>query len=113
RLSEAINEITALLKFYREEKRCRHVNAFDFNALSIAAAGSNLIGPEGETVCIRFAAEEIKILLPNEVRRVVNWIYCLQFRSRCHLKSVASASTRTIRVEVEGRAFTRHCRIPT
>ena len=58
----------------REKERGRVVDAFDFNALYVAATGNDLISPEGKTGCIRLAVEEVSILLTNEELRVVEGI---------------------------------------
>src|SRR5262249_34975423 len=51
----AFDQESGFLKLDREEKGRRYIHSHGLNATLIVAAGSNLIGPEGETRSIRFA----------------------------------------------------------
>src|SRR5207253_2485350 len=63
-----------LLKLNREEVGGAYIDPFYLKALCISAAGIDLINPEGETVCIRFAVEKVAIVLADEELRVVEWV---------------------------------------
>src|SRR5207248_1136339 len=59
----AIDEEASLLKFNREVEGSRDVDALDFNAPRVPAAGRDLARPECETTGIRLAIEKINIVL--------------------------------------------------
>ena len=58
----SFDQITSLLKLYREKERRRHVNALDLNALSIGATGSDLVSPERQPARVRLPTKEIEIV---------------------------------------------------
>src|SRR5437667_1947226 len=70
-----MDEITRLLKFNREKVSGGDIDFLSLDALRVAtAAGKNLVNPEGETVSVRFAAEEVEVVLTDEERRIFNCI---------------------------------------
>ncbi len=69
---EPVDKVTALLKLNREEKGSGDVDAFDLNALRIAAAISNLVSPKIEATRVRLAIKKVQIVLTNKELRVVN-----------------------------------------
>src|SRR5207302_4520115 len=70
-LVNALDQITSLLKFDREKESCGDVNSFRLDARLIVAAGSDLIGPEGEARSVRLTIEKIVIVLADKILRVV------------------------------------------
>ena len=54
----AVTEITRVLKFNRNIKRGRDINAFDLDATGVIAAGTNLIRPERKPIRVRFPLQE-------------------------------------------------------
>src|SRR5713226_8423206 len=71
---ESLDEITCLLEFDRQKVSRRDIDAFGFDASRVVAARSNLVGPEGQPARIRFAIEEVQIMLPHEKLRRINRI---------------------------------------
>src|SRR5205814_887661 len=65
----ALNQITCLLKFNRQEVSCRDVDALQINADLIGTAGSNLIDPKCQTIRVRRSIEKVVIVLANKVGR--------------------------------------------
>src|ERR1044072_6821965 len=65
-LVHSVDEVASFLKLNRQEKRGRHVDAPNLDALRVGAAGSYLIIPEVEAGRIRLAVEEVEIVLPAE-----------------------------------------------
>src|SRR5437879_11633840 len=70
----AIDEITGLLEFNREEVSCGDVDTLHFYALMIAATGGDLVRPEFPAALIGIAVEEVQILLTNEELGVVDGV---------------------------------------
>src|ERR1044072_2496678 len=65
-LVHSVDEVASFLKLNRQEKRGRHVDAPNLDALRVGAAGSYLINPEVEPSRIRLAVKEVEIVLPHE-----------------------------------------------
>src|SRR2546428_8453815 len=63
-LVHSLDQITRLLKFNREEVRCRDVHSLQVDARLVRTARSYLIGPEGQSGGIRQAIQEVIIMLP-------------------------------------------------
>lgn len=73
-LVHALDQEAGILKFNRKKESRRNVDALNFDALSIGAAGSYLVGPEIPTALVRLAVQKIMIVLPHEEQRVVSRI---------------------------------------
>src|SRR5436190_2009438 len=73
-LVNALDQITGLLKLDREEEGGRDVDSFRLDARLIGAAGSDLIGPEGEARSVGLTIEKIVIVLADKILRVVNHV---------------------------------------
>src|SRR5438876_2229171 len=69
---EAIDIVPARLKLIRLEEELRYVYPVALDRITRAVI--NRVHPAIETKIIRFAAEEIQVLLAHEEVRVVNWV---------------------------------------
>ena len=68
---ESIHQSAGPLELNREEVSSRNVHAFPLDAALVSATSDYLIAPEVEAGFIRFAIQEIKVVLPHEVLRRV------------------------------------------
>src|SRR5207249_9389726 len=77
-----VNKITCLLKLSRKEKCCRNVHTLSADALLIAAARGDLIGPKRQATRVGLTIQKVEILLPHERIRITN-----RARRRCGCRS--------------------------
>ena len=56
-----------MLKFYRQEERRGRIDAFDFAASQVSTARFDVIDPEVESGFVGLAAQEVEIVLADEV----------------------------------------------
>src|SRR5438105_9861017 len=68
----ALDQITRLLKFNRQEVSCRDVDPFQLHAGLIGAAGSDLIDPKRQAICIGRSIQEVVIVLADKVRWIID-----------------------------------------
>src|SRR6266498_3053302 len=64
---ESINQSTCFLELYRKEVSCRNILSAAPEAVCVPATLEYLIAPEVEAGFIRFATEEIEIVLAHEI----------------------------------------------
>src|SRR6266508_3096959 len=79
RFVNALDEITSLLKFNRQEESSRDIDPLHLNALLIAAARSYLIGPICQPARISLTIQKVQVVLLYKKVRLVNRI-----TSVCH-----------------------------
>src|SRR4030095_6890186 len=81
RLVSSINQIPGFLKLYCQKKRGRDIDSLQLNAGGIRAALRNLVSPEGETVCVRLAIQEIDVMQTNKEADLIYRVGATIFRT--------------------------------
>ena len=71
---ESIHQSAGPLELNREEVGSRNVLASALDAALVSATSDYLIAPEVEAGFIRFAIQEIKVVLTDKVLRRIEWI---------------------------------------
>ena len=106
RLVHPLNQITSLLKFNREKVGSRDIDPFQLHAGLIGAAGSDLIDPKRQAICIGRSIQEVVIVLADKVRWIIDDVRgrlaCIvddRYRGDC--RSAKSSARRIAQVDIK------------
>ena len=81
RFVRQISRAASVLKLTGKEESGRDINASDVDALGVGAAGCDLVSPESKSPCVRFAIQEIVVVLTHKEARVVDQVGRWPFRT--------------------------------